>query len=380
MSLTENLQLLLNLDSLPSKRENLIKRKECGLTIMLCGASGTGKTTFFNTLFATSLQPEKSYETAKETIAKKTLEVKKNKAVIEEDGFHINLTVLDTPGFGDFIDNTSCWNTVAEYLDEQHERYLIHDQNSLRVPRKDTRVHVCLYFITPVSFGMLPLDVLAMKELSTHVNLVPVIAKADTFTTPELTQIKQKIRRILEAQSIDVFHPSTEYSDYETAELLDSSLPYAIISSVNEVCKDDGEKSQGRRYPWGTSEIYEETHCDFLKLKKLLINRHMLELINTTETNIYERYRREQLTNRKSGIPKLKKEHYERLNNEKRAIQQKITQMTNETESFFQAKEEKMIETRDALNSELSEYHERIRALETQIESLKSYKGRGHKK
>ena len=50
----------------------------------------------------------------------------------------------------------------------------------------DTRVHCCLYFIPPYGHGLRQIDLEFLKRLQYKVNLVPVIAKADTLTKPEV--------------------------------------------------------------------------------------------------------------------------------------------------------------------------------------------------
>ena len=50
----------------------------------------------------------------------------------------------------------------------------------IRIP--DNRVHCCLYFIAPTGHRLKPLDILVMKHLDKCVNVIPVIAKADTLT------------------------------------------------------------------------------------------------------------------------------------------------------------------------------------------------------
>ena len=72
----------------------------------------------------------------------------------------------------------------------------------------DTLVHACLFFISPTGHGLKPLDVEFMKKihdkvlsenvfpnmiLFSKVNLIPVIGKADSFTTQELKMFKMKV-------------------------------------------------------------------------------------------------------------------------------------------------------------------------------------------
>lgn len=135
--------------------------------------------------------------------------------------FKVNLTVIDTPGFGDYINNKDSWLPVIEFLDDQHESYMRQEQQPVRQKINDLRVHVCLYFIRPTghtyvlinsmipspspvpspkqrfhhSYRLTPLDIEVMKRLGTRVNLIPVIAKADTLTPKVLAEFKRKVRK-----------------------------------------------------------------------------------------------------------------------------------------------------------------------------------------
>lgn len=67
---------------------------------------------------------------------------------------------------------------------------------------------------------------------------------------------------------------------------------------------NDGRKVRGREYSWGIAQVENEDHCDFKKLRNLLIRTHMLDLILTTEEIHYEHYRQQQMSIRKFGEPK----------------------------------------------------------------------------
>ena len=88
---------------------------------------------------------------------------------------------------------------IVEYINKQFEHYL---QEELKIRRqlmlyKDTRIHVCLYFISPTGHGLKALDVVTMKELSKKANVIPVIAKADTTSKDELKRFKTKVKNNL---------------------------------------------------------------------------------------------------------------------------------------------------------------------------------------
>ena len=67
----------------------------------------------------------------------------------------------------------------------------------------DTRVHVCLYFIAPTGHSLKSLDLVCMKKLDKKVNVIPIIAKADTISKNELQAFKDQIMTELENNGKD---------------------------------------------------------------------------------------------------------------------------------------------------------------------------------
>lgn len=70
---------------------------------------------------------------------------------------------------------------------------MLQEQQPRRSDRIDLRVHACLYFIRPTGHGLKPLDIEVMKRLGTRVNLIPVIAKADTLSPADLVKLKHRV-------------------------------------------------------------------------------------------------------------------------------------------------------------------------------------------
>lgn len=109
----------------------------------------------------------------------------------------VRLTVIDTPGFGDYVNNRDSWMPIIEFLDDQHESYMLQEQQPKRVDKIDLRVHACLYFIRPTGHTLKPLDIEVMKRLSSRVNLIPVVAKADTLSPSDLARFKHRVCNLL---------------------------------------------------------------------------------------------------------------------------------------------------------------------------------------
>lgn len=68
---------------------------------------------------------------------------------LEEKLFKIKLSVIDTPGFGDYVNNRDSWVPIVDFIDDQHENYMRQEQQPTRHGKIDMRVHACLYFIRP---------------------------------------------------------------------------------------------------------------------------------------------------------------------------------------------------------------------------------------
>jgi septin 7 len=148
------------------------------------GESGLGKSTLINTLFNTGLyQPKEPLPPSAErpkTVAIESIsagtslhQVTRPNAWslnytidIEENGVRLLLTVVDTPGFGDFVNNDErfallslyflsssdtplSWRPIVEDIESRFDQYLEYENKVNRQKVIDNRVHACLYFIQP---------------------------------------------------------------------------------------------------------------------------------------------------------------------------------------------------------------------------------------
>ena len=158
------------------------------------GESGLGKSTLVNTLFNTSLYPPKERKAPNLEIQPKTVSIQSISADIEENAVRLRLTVVDTPGFGDFVNNDDSWRPIVENIEQRFDAYLDAENKVNRMNIVDNRVHACVYFIQPTGHALKPLDIEVMRRLHTRVNLIPVIAKADTLTDEEITMFKHRVK------------------------------------------------------------------------------------------------------------------------------------------------------------------------------------------
>ena len=159
--------------------------------LLLVGESGLGKSSLINSMFwSEDLLCKEDYDDLVPGV------IQSSKVSVEEEEVRLDLNILHLPGYGDSIDNSQCWEPIREFINQQFENYLQYetrlDRRGLTVP--DTRVHACLYFISPVGHGLKPLDIEFMRTFQDSVNIIPIIAKADTFTVEEKKMFKNKVR------------------------------------------------------------------------------------------------------------------------------------------------------------------------------------------
>ncbi|XP_054036671.1 septin-12 isoform X2 [Dryobates pubescens] len=261
--------------------------------IMVVGQSGLGKSTMVNTLFKSKVS-RKALQPGQDERIPKTVQLHSITHVIEEKGVKMKLTVTDTPGFGDQINNENCWDPIIKYINEQYERYL---REEVLITRKrkipDTRVHGCVYFVPPTGHWLRPLDLEFMRRLSKIVNVVPVIAKADTLTLEERAEFKQRIQEDLKAHAISLYPQQDFDQDPEDRALNDrirEKIPFAVVGADQEH-QVNGKRVLGRKTKWGIIEVENPAHCEFPLLRDLLIRSHLQDLKDITHNVHYESYR-----------------------------------------------------------------------------------------
>ncbi|EDO17033.1 hypothetical protein Kpol_530p2 [Vanderwaltozyma polyspora DSM 70294] len=379
------------ISNLPNQRYKIVNEKGDHFTIMVCGESGLGKTTFINTLFQTTLKHQEPRRN--NGPIKKTIDIDITRAVLEEKNFKLRVNVIDTPGFGDNVNNNKSWQRIIDFIDDQHDSYMRQEQQPFRKIKFDLRVHAVLYFIKPTGHGLKPLDIETMKKISTRANLIPVIAKTDTLTQQELSTFKLRIRQVIETQEIRIFTPPIDESilsngsatednsaAIEHARQLIESMPFAIVGSEERFTNDKGVQVIARKYPWGLVEIENDSHCDFRKLRSLLLRTNLLDLILSTEEVHYEAYRALRLgnsneENKDSSIPintparKLLSSN-PHFKEEENALKKYFTEQVKAEEQRFRQWEQNIVNERVRLNNDLEDIQSKVKKLEEQVKNL----------
>ncbi|KAI9273665.1 Septin-domain-containing protein [Sporodiniella umbellata] len=352
---------------LGGRRKNI--KKGFQFTLMVVGAAGTGRTTFVNTLCDAHVLTKKACDNPEDAhqepgINIKPVSIGKESMYMllliemDEDGVRISLTIVDTPGFGDNIDNEKCFKEIVGYLERQYDDILAEESRIKRNPRfRDNRVHALLYFISPTGHTLREIDIELMRRLSPRVNVIPVIGRADSLTPQELNDFKKRIMEDIEHYHIPIYNfpYDIEEDDEDTVEEnseLRRLLPFSIIGSDEEIIVQ-GRRVRGRQYPWGSVEVDNPRHSDFGRLKSALLSSHLQDLKEITHDFLYENYRTEKLSRNRDDddIPlnademvhqstKLKEEQLKKDEERLRDIEFKVQREIQEKRAELLNKEE----------------------------------------
>lgn len=162
------------------------------------------------------------------------------------------------------------------------------------------------------------------------------------------------------------------------ARSLIGAMPFSVIGSEKDVITPDGRTCKGRQYAWGVAEVENEEHCDFKKLRSILIRTHMLDLIHTTEEIHYEAYRGQQMETRKFGETRVRTLNNPKFKEEEDALRKRFTEQVKVEEQRFRQWEAKLISERDRLNKDLEQSHAVIKTLESEVQSMEGSVNRSH--
>ncbi|KAI9294449.1 Septin [Neoconidiobolus thromboides FSU 785] len=382
--------------NLPNQVHRKAVKKGFYFTMMVVGESGLGKSTLINTLFNTRLYPEKT-DVNPTSYTPKTVELQTISADIEENGVKLNLTVIDTPGFGDFVNNEDSWRPILDNIEQRYSAYLDQESRVNRSQILDNRVHACLYFIAPtghasvfiiiyiscnlIFFSLKPLDIEFMKRLHTKVNLIPIIAKSDTLTEEEVVSFKERILNDINYHNIQIFKPSIYENDDpdSVAELseITGKIPFAVVGGTEEY-PVNGKLVRGRKYPWGVIEVDNEEHNDFVKLRQMLIRTNLEDLKDHTDTQLYEKFRSAKLLSQghvqdnsvfKEVNPVTKMEEERQLHEAK--MQKMEAEMKMVFQQKVQEKEQKLKNSEDELYARHKDLKEALEKQRMELEEKK---------
>ncbi|CAD8089002.1 unnamed protein product [Paramecium sonneborni] len=282
-------QIVENLgDSYPgSEIKALIEQKKqrdhkpIQLNIMVVGQSGLGKSTFIDVLLKKKLGTS-------QIIRDSTLQIQAIQGSINVNDFTLNIKFIDTPGFRHQYSLRQWLKLLSRYIKTQFNCY--QQRQNLQYESKekfqqlsqqdlDERVHVCFYFFSGPRIQTE--DLQALKKISALVNVIPILAKGDSYTKNEIIQLKQQFNDLINEYHIDLFKCQCNNNLNEKSQF-GSTPPFVIISSIEQF-QIGNHLVYGRKFPWGICDIFNPQHSDLVILYKSLIGHYCLELIRLTD-------------------------------------------------------------------------------------------------
>ena len=178
-----------------------------------------------------------------------------------------------------------------------------------------------------------------MKQLHDKVNIIPVLAKADTMTPEEVVEFKATIMEQITAAKIKIYEfpemADGEEHDRKENRKMKERVPFAVVGS-NMIMEIDGKKTRGRKYPWGVVDIENLSHCDFVPLRNMLVRTHLLDLKDVTNHIHYENYRcRKVQQEHMAKLKKMEEEHEKELEMLEQAHVEKMLEVFEERRKEF---------------------------------------------
>uniref|UniRef100_A0A8C0W3D0 Septin n=1 Tax=Castor canadensis TaxID=51338 RepID=A0A8C0W3D0_CASCN len=235
-------------ESLPDQLVDRSIQQGFCFNILCVGETGIGKSTLINTLFNTTFEENESSHFCP------TVRLKAQTYELQESNVQLKLTIVNTVGFGDQI------NKEERYVFSSCSKTSFLSLGSRHLPRRLSYTLIFIY--------------------------------ADTISKIELQKFKIKLMSELVCSGVQIYQFPTD--DDATAKInaaMNGHLPFAVVGSMDEV-KVGNKMVKVRQYPWGIVQVENENHCDFVKLREMLICTNMEDLREQTHSRHYELYRR----------------------------------------------------------------------------------------
>lgn len=167
---------------------------------------------------------------------------------------------------------------------------------------------------TSATSSLKPIDIVVLKKLSDVVNVVPVIAKADSLTLEERQAFKERIKEEFAFHNLKMYpYDNDELDDEERAinaqikvcdctpsarpfvsNYVQDIIPFSVVGSEKTIVVN-GKQVRGRQNRWGVINVEDENHCEFVYLRNFLTRTHLQDLVETTSQIHYETFRAKQL-------------------------------------------------------------------------------------
>ena len=281
--------------------------------ILVLGDSNIGKTSFIHSVLAKYFN-----EIAPELLGQKALfptrNIIDNTGTISNRVIELRVNLIDTPGYGFFTTKEKWFETITNYITKQAYNYkLLNNRLSTATPQ-DIKVHLALYLIEGPRCKETDLEM--MYRLQRYVNILPIVARADAYSSAELSQVKLQILSQCAEAGISFFDVTSAMKD-NISQLNESLLPpippFAVISG-GTIVKAGDKLSFVRKYSWGLCDIHDSACSDFNILCRLLFGHFVVPAIMASKALNKLNVKKAKRSEIKASSGRIKAKHIEKIN------------------------------------------------------------------
>lgn len=264
----------IGVSNLPNLKYRSVCKQGLDFNIMTIGTNGIGKSSFINALFDSRL-----------IVEDESSDLQIYTFSLIENEFKTNITLTEVDNFGDSSDNSECWEQISKYIKDCFKDYFEKEKQNVRSLIVDKRIHVCFYFLEPNVNFIRQSDLITMKEISKHCNLIPVVGKCDLLNENQITDCYNFLRHVFEKENIVVFEEKSLQKD----SIEEFHPPYFLV------CPDKDGKPI-REYSYGSVQVKDIVTNDLYRIREQIINKNIIDLIENTE-EFYDKFRAVMLYN-----------------------------------------------------------------------------------
>uniref|UniRef100_A0A8C5UKU5 Septin 14 n=1 Tax=Microcebus murinus TaxID=30608 RepID=A0A8C5UKU5_MICMU len=241
---------------------------------------------------------------------------------------------------------------------------------------QESNVQLKLTVVKTVGYG---------DQINKEASLPPIVDYIDAQLENIDNRVVCKIMNELISNGIQIYQfPTDDETTAQVNSSMNGLLPFAVVGSMDEV-KVGKRMVRGRHYPWGVLQVENENHCDFVKLRDMLLCTNMENLKEQTHTQHYECYRCYRL--QKMGFTDVgpdnqpvsfqeiyeakRQEFYDQCQREEEELKQRFMLLVKEKETTFKEAEKELQDKFEYLKSiqqeEIMKLEEERRQLEEEI-------------
>lgn len=267
-------------------------RKGFTFNIMSVGPPSMGKTALLSALFGKNLEITKeNIKTNHEDAMNPPITLDSKAFEIDDKKVRLKLSLVQSKNYGEALSLKNVHLPLVDYIDTQFADYHKREYSYDRRHIQDKMVHCLFFFISPIGHGLSKLDLEFLKGVHSRVNIIPIIARAETLTVQERASFKRRIKDNLEKYDIKVYQmPDPDPDDTDDFKRAIKEIQDAMPFAVTSMFWNPDNTVSGKSLDWGYVDPFDRNHSDFTLLKTML-QMQMPDLCESTHEIFYEEYR-----------------------------------------------------------------------------------------